>query len=577
MRRLPLAAVMVVLVGAVLAVSVWTVHRAGREALQEFRAAQAKLAQDTSSSLRVCLDAFDRDTRLLATLVSGTRKQSISEDAQADVILNAFDAVVTSVLHYRTIGLFHRGRLPIIAVDPNEDRAIVAPALVSASDSLAMQAITTAQPVQVGPLTLEGGRSFYLHAAPSGPSEAVVVSSDAALMLETVSRRPTDARGLIIADPSGAVWLGCEQRARCRLLPARSEDAALVAQLIEAGTRGDGVSSPRAAARVGLPLRAVIGVAGPTFSPLGAWSVAVLAPAADLDVHQRAFLWQLIVTSVGVVVAMLAVGLLILRQHANAAALRARLQAAEEVARLQRQLVRAEKLVTVGVLSAGIAHEIGTPLAVVRGRAEHMLERRHEARDTEDLQAVVGEIDRISSTIRQVLDFSRERAVTVRKTDARAAIARALELLQWRLAGKHVHVDIDAPPDLPPLAAAADQLEQVLLNLLLNACDASPPDGAIRVAIRHDGRDGARAVRLRIEVADRGSGIPPHHLNAVFDPYFTTKKRGEGTGLGLAIVSQIVRAHRGEISLRSVVGVGTVATVVWPTVADDEERRQRVA
>jgi signal transduction histidine kinase len=568
---------MVVLVGAVLALSVWTVHRAGREALHEFRAAQARLAQDTSSSLRVCLEWFDRDTRLLATLASGTRKQSIGEDDQASVILNAFDAVVTSVLHYRTIALFHRGRAPIVAVDPNEDRPLIVAALASASDTLAMDAIAKAKPVRAGPLTVEGGRFFYLYAVPSGPDEAVVVSSDAALMLESVSRRPTDAHGLIIVDPSGAMWLGCEQRARCRFLPARSDAAALVAQLIEAGTREDGIPFPRGAAQVGLPSRAVVGVAGPASSPLGTWSVAVMAPAADLDVHQRAFLWQLIVTSVGVVVAMLAVGLLILRQHSNAAALRARLQAAEEVARLQRQLVRAEKLVTVGVLSAGIAHEIGTPLAVVRGRAEHMLERPHEARDTEDLQAVVGEIDRISSTIRQVLDFSSEQAVTVRKTDARTALARALELLQWRLAGKHVRVDVDASPDLPPLAAAADQLEQVLLNLLLNACDASPPDGAIRVAICCDGRNPARAERLRVEVADRGSGIPSHHLNAVFDPYFTTKKRGEGTGLGLAIVWQIVRAHRGEISLRSAVGVGTVATVIWPTVAHDEERRERVA
>jgi len=114
---------------------------------------------------------------------------------------------------------------------------------------------------------------------------------------------------------------------------------------------------------------------------------------------------------VAALLAILAVGLLILRQHAHAAGLRARLQAAEEVARLQRQLVRAEKLVTVGVLSAGIAHEIGTPLAVVRGRAELLLERVTDARQVEDLNSIVSEIDRVSSTIRQVLDFSREQAV----------------------------------------------------------------------------------------------------------------------------------------------------------------------
>ena len=115
----------------------------------------------------------------------------------------------------------------------------------------------------------------------------------------------------------------------------------------------------------------------------------------------------------------------------------------------------------------------------------------------------MGEIDHISSTIRQVLDFSRERPITVSETDARAAAARAVELLEWRLAGKHVHVDVDTPPDLPGLAASPDQFEQVLLNLLLNACDASRPDGEIRVTIRED----RRGDRLRVEVADRGNGI----------------------------------------------------------------------
>jgi signal transduction histidine kinase len=305
-------------------------------------------------------------------------------------------------------------------------------------------------------------------------------------------------------------------------------------------------------------------------SRLGPWSVVAIAAAADFDLRQRGLWWQLVMTSAGVAVAILAVGLLILRQQTHAAALRARLQAAEEVARLQRQLVRAEKLVTVGVLSAGIAHEIGTPLAVVRGRAELMLERVTDLRQSEDLNSIVSEIDRISSTIRQVLDFSREQTVKMGETDARAAVARALELLGWRLVRKGILIDVDVAPDLPTLAAAADQFEQVLVNLLLNACDASPAGAGIRVSVA---RDQSNPDRLRIEVADRGGGIPPHHLNAVFDPYFTTKKRGEGTGLGLAIVWQIVRAHRGEISLRSKVGAGTVATLSWPVSLARAQRK----
>jgi signal transduction histidine kinase len=435
---------------------------------------------------------------------------------------------------------------------------------------VAARAVSPTDTLRAGPITLEGGRFFYLYAAPAGPQDVVVMTSDAAMMLEAISRRPTDARGLVLVDPSGTAWIGCEQLQACRPVAGESDDARELMEVIERGTRDESVATQPGAVRLGLPSRVIVGVAPRVDSPLGPWSVVAITAAADFDLRQRGLLWRLVMTSAGVAVAILAVGLLILRQHTNAAALRARLQAAEEVTRLQRQLVRAEKLVTVGVLSAGIAHEIGTPLAVVRGRAELMLERGADVRQLEDLNSIVSEIDRISSTIRQVLDFSREQTVTVGETDPRAAVARALELLGWRLARKRILVDVEVSDDLPALAAAADQFEQVLVNLLLNACDASRAGEGVRLSV---GRDPARADRLRIEVADRGSGIPPHHLNAVFDPYFTTKKRGEGTGLGLAIVWRIVRAHRGEISLRSAVGVGTAATVTWPVATARPQRR----
>jgi signal transduction histidine kinase len=573
-----LVAIMAALVGAVLAVSLWSVRRADRTAIRELRAGEARLAQDTAAALDSYLRSFDRDTRLLATLAASTRQLRADEQAQDDAIIAAFQALATVVPQYRTIALFREGKAPIVAVDPTEDRARVAPALVEASARLATLVTAGTATAQAGPLALAGGRSFYLYGAPAGPGEAVVVTSDAGLMLEAVSRRPTDAHGLVVIDPSGAAWLGCEQHARCRMLAAGSDDAAEVAVTIEAGTRDTPARTHPSLTRLGLPAQVIVGAAPKTVTPLGTWSVALVAPAADLDARRRHVLWQLVLTSAGVAFAMLSVGVFILRQQAKAADLAARVEAAEEVARLQRQLVRAEKLVTVGVLSAGIAHDIGTPLAVVRGRAEHMLERRVSGRDEEDLRAVVGEIDRISSTIRQVLDFSREQPATLGRTSVRAAVERARELLELRLAAKNIAVAVDVAPTLPPLAAAADQLEQVLVNLLLNACDASRAGGFIRVVAA---LDVARADRLRIEVEDRGAGIPPHYLNAVFDPYFTTKARGEGTGLGLAIVNQIVRSHRGEISLRSTVGSGTVVSLSWPIAAEDEDladmRRERVA
>jgi signal transduction histidine kinase len=308
----------------------------------------------------------------------------------------------------------------------------------------------------------------------------------------------------------------------------------------------------------------VVASAPAVTSPLGPWSVSMIGSAAEIDVPRRSFLWQLILTSVGVIAAMLLVGLVILRQQAAAAALHVRLQAAEELHSLQRQLIRAEKLVTVGVLSAGIAHEIGTPLQVIRGRAEHMLEQAHDRRAAEALRAIVSQIDRISSTIRQVLQFSRQQPIELGPADARDAVAKALELLDLRIAGKRLAVRVEAEERLPPVAAAADQLDQVVLNLLMNACDASSEGKSIEISL---GRDAARGDCLRLAITDHGVGIPAENLHAVFDPYFTTKNRDEGTGLGLAIVSQIVHSHSGEIALKSALGMGTVATVLWPIVA----------
>jgi len=226
---------------------------------------------------------------------------------------------------------------------------------------------------------------------------------------------------------------------------------------------------------------------------------------------------------------------------------------------LENQLVRAEKLITVGVLSAGIAHEIGSPLAVIRGRAEQVLRDTAAGPRADDLRVIIKHIDRISSTIRQLLDFSRRQPIASRAVPLAVAIDRARELLQWKFESKNLELHVTLDDDLPMLAADPDQLQQVIVNLLLNACDASEANG--EVAIRAHGLpDG----QVQLEIADRGHGIAPEHLHAVFDPFFSTKKRGEGTGLGLSIVASIVRNHAGEISLDSGAGKGTTVTVRWP-------------
>jgi len=263
------------------------------------------------------------------------------------------------------------------------------------------------------------------------------------------------------------------------------------------------------------------------------------------------------------------VGLMILRQQRRALALEGELRYARALANardLETQLVRAEKLITVGVLSTEMAHEIGSPLAVIRGRAEQVLREVNAGPRAEDLRVIIKHIDNVSTTIRQILDFSRRPANERRPVALEVALERARELLQWRLDARTLALEVELEPGLPALSADPDQLQQVLVNLILNACDASEAGGRVELAA------GATPEGMvRIDVVDHGSGIAPENMNAVFDPFFTTKQRGQGTGLGLPIAASIVRNHGGQISLASVPGQGTTARVLWPAGLEPTE------
>ena len=138
-------------------------------------------------------------------------------------------------------------------------------------------------------------------------------------------------------------------------------------------------------------------------------------------------------------------------------------------------------------------------------------------------------------------------------------VERTREMLQLKLEVRRLQLELDVSEDLPMLTADPDQLQQVLVNLLLNACDASAPGGTVSLSARPAPGD-----RVRIAVADQGTGIPPENLTAIFEPFFTTKPRGEGTGLGLAIAAGIVRNHAGQIDVQSTPQQGTTVTVLWP-------------
>jgi signal transduction histidine kinase len=179
--------------------------------------------------------------------------------------------------------------------------------------------------------------------------------------------------------------------------------------------------------------------------------------------------------------------------------------------------------------------------------------------EAEDLRVIIKHVDQISSTIRQLLDFSRRSPLDKRSVSLAVVVERTRELLQLKTEARHLQMSFDLNPDLPMLTADQEQLQQVLVNLLLNACDASEPGDAIYLSARKAPSD-----MVLIEVVDHGSGIAAEHLEVAFDPFFTTKPRGEGTGLGLAIAAGIVRNHAGRIDLQSTPGEGTTVSVLWP-------------
>jgi len=548
----------------ILGISAAEVGRKRRQLLDELGATQAALAEDAAHEFGARMDALDHDTRILASLVSRTR-QPLRPDVETEnrIIRSAFEALVAVVPHYRTIALYDAaGTVSVTAIDPTEDRERIARSLFALGGDLAREVVLGGRSVLRGPTpSADGTRFFYFLGAPAGPHEVMVVTSDAGMFLHGVLPPGGPDAHEFVLDPHGVVWKDCKRSAQCR--PA---SGAGLGDLLRSRHEPTRWLNPAETARVGLPASTALLATADVASTGGTWTLALASSAARISERQNALLKQMIVTSLAAALAVAAVGVFILRQQRRAAALTERLRTAQELATLreksdaiERQLIRTEKIRTAGVISAGLAHEIGTPISVIRGRAEHLLETQPGGSAGEDLAVIVRHADRISATIGQVLDFSRAQAIQVGRVEIAAALERARQLLDWKLTSKQVSLAILLPSGRLALAADADQLEQVLVNLIMNACDACDEGGQIRVSASVPGSD-----QIKVDVSDDGCGIPAEHLNAIFDPFFTTKKRGEGTGLGLTVAASIARNHGGSLTVSSTPGRGTTFSLFWP-------------
>lgn len=232
---------------------------------------------------------------------------------------------------------------------------------------------------------------------------------------------------------------------------------------------------------------------------------------------------------------------------------------------LEQKARQAATLAVAGKLAAGLAHEVGTPLNIISGRAEFTL-RSLPADDPrrEDLESIVNQIDRISRVITGLLDVVRPQAPKLELLAAGDVVAELLPLLRHAARQRGIVLECAIAPDLPQVRGDAGQLQQVVMNLVVNALEATPQGRRVTIVVTTQPRDGRDGVALAVE--DTGSGIATDVLPRVFDAFFTTKPRGQGTGLGLAICRDIARTHDGEILVESTAAVGSTFTLWVPAV-----------
>ncbi len=229
--------------------------------------------------------------------------------------------------------------------------------------------------------------------------------------------------------------------------------------------------------------------------------------------------------------------------------------------RMEEQMSQTEKLTSLGLLAAGVAHEVNTPLAVISNYIQMLAKQMPDADPRQSIiEKIVKQTFRASEIVNNLLNFSRTGAGESVDIDVNRVVEETLSLVSHPLKTSQIQVVKHLGETLPAVRGSANKLQQVFLNLFLNARDAMPGGGLLEV------RTGAHNGSVEIEVVDTGAGIPREHIHRIFDPFFTTKASGRGTGLGLSVSYGIIKEHSGKIDVRSTPGKGTSFHVEFPAV-----------
>jgi two-component system NtrC family sensor kinase len=228
-----------------------------------------------------------------------------------------------------------------------------------------------------------------------------------------------------------------------------------------------------------------------------------------------------------------------------------------------RQIGRSEQLASIGRLAAGVAHEINNPLTGVLTFACMLRDKENmDPQDRQDLDLIIRETTRAAGIVRGLLDFARERPSAKAPMNINDVIRQTVRLLGNQSAFHNIVVVEDLADELPAIDGDANQIQQVFLNLSLNACEAMPDGGTLLLSTSCEDQS------VVVRVTDTGCGIKPEHLDQIFEPFFTTKPVGKGTGLGLSVSYGIVRQHGGTLEVESVEGKGSTFLVTLPALGN---------
>jgi signal transduction histidine kinase len=225
---------------------------------------------------------------------------------------------------------------------------------------------------------------------------------------------------------------------------------------------------------------------------------------------------------------------------------------------LQQQLLTSEKLASIGLLSAGVAHEINTPLTGISSYVQILQKKLARSHHSQILEKIEAQTERVARIIKNLLNFARNPSdSSFHKVNLQENLQEILSLIDYKLKTMNINLELKLSP-VKSIWAEGGRLQQVFINIILNAIDAMPDGGALKIELSQTNNQAV------MKIEDTGTGIKDQHLPHIFDPFFTTKGVGKGTGLGLSISYAIIKEHEGNITVESEPGKGSLFTLYIP-------------